>query len=288
MDTKTYTASIYAATFNKDDMPSDSANDLFSTVFKDGKPIDIPTWTNKGRTYELVVQSAGTGCYKGIIKKFCRDPLPHAGKPKAQERELEIEDDESTIERSHFLYYKSHHLLIWQENKAFGQVACLSSLLSDLLGHTVVFNPVLTTEATLQILLEQHKPKVIEFSVAAPSNPALYDSKDYSERMLKMMHDLGAMSGSFRVSANAQGMKGRFLDAQNTLTLANNLIKSGKATKVRLELEDISHPVDLLVDRLRDKIEVEMLGRYPVEVNVYEKLAKVKDHFAGELKAIFG
>jgi hypothetical protein len=231
---------------------------------------------------------AGAGCYKGIIKKFTKDPLPHAGKPKAQERELEIQDDESTIERNHFLYYKKNHLLVWQENRSFGQVASLSGYLSEILGQTIVFNPVLTTEATLQLLLERHKPRVIDFSVTAPSNPEQFDATEFDGRTLRMMSDLGAMSGSFRVSANSRGMKGRFLDAKKTMTLANKLISSGQATKVRLELDDISHPIDLLVDRLRDKIEVDMYGRYPIEASVYEQLAIVKDDFDEELTGIFG
>ncbi|PTU71475.1 DUF6731 family protein [Chromobacterium haemolyticum] len=288
MKTKIYTASIFAAAFSKNDVPPDLAQDLFCKLFNDGSSIDIPSWTQKGRQYELVVQTAGAGCYKGIIKKFTKDPLPHAGKPKAQERELEIKDDESTIERSHFLYYKKNHLLVWQENRSFGQVASLSGYLSEILGQTIVFNPVLTTEATLQLLLDRHKPRVIDFSVTAPSNPDRFDATGFDGPTLRMMSDLGAMSGSFRVSANSRSMKGRFLDAKKTMTLAKKLVSSGQATKVRLELDDISHPIDLLVDRLRDKIEVDMLGRYPVEVSVYEQLAKVKDDFGEELTGIFG
>lgn len=288
MTTKPFTVSIYTASFSKNDMPSNLAKDLFCTLCQDGDPVDIPAWHNRGYTYELVAKPAGTGCYKGIVKKFGRDPLPHAGKPKQTERKLDIKADESTIERSHFLYFPKNHILVWQENKAFGQVTCLNGILSESIKNTVTFNPVLTTEETRSLMLEQHKPKVIEFAVASPTNSSFFDPNNYSDRTLRMMQDLGAMTGSFRISANAQGIKGRCLDAAKTLKLVDSLLASGDATKVRLELENISHPVDLFSDRLKEKFEVEMSGRYPIEDHIYEQLAKAKDRFAEELSSIFG
>lgn len=76
MATKGYTGSIYTASFSKNDMKAELAADLFSFFFKDGNPIDIPVWKSNGYAYELVVQKAGVGCYKGKIKRFGRDPLP--------------------------------------------------------------------------------------------------------------------------------------------------------------------------------------------------------------------
>lgn len=283
MDRKSFGASFHTAT-HAVGIANGIANDLFAAfAVANPQAFDIGAYT-----YQIVVRRTAPGCYKGELKRYGHDNLPHAGTIAGPERELELLDEEKTIERNYFLFFQRRRLLVWQDNRRVSSVGTLGQVMSLALGTTVSFNPVMTPEATRALMLENHRPKTIEFSVTAPRNPQMYNRNDDSARILNMLNGLGGMSGSFRISANALGMRGRVLDAARTLVLGNSLVESGHARKVKLELEGVDHPIDLFADRLKARITVEMRGRYPVREHIYQELQAVTDHFAPQLNEILG
>lgn len=283
MDRKSYGASFHQAT-HAVGIPSEIASDLLG-AFVVAEPVAIEIGTY---TYKIVVERTSSGTYKGELKRYGRDNLPHAGTLEGPERELELLEEEKTIERNYFLFFQRRRLLVWQDNRRVSSVSTLGQVISLALGTTVSFNPVMTPEATRALVLQNARPKTIEFSVAAPKNPQMYDRNDDSTRILNMLNGLGGLSGSFRISANTQGVRGRVLDAARTLVLGNSLVESGYARKVKLELDGIDQPIDLFEDRLKGKITVEMRGRYPVREHIYQELQAVVDEFALQLNEIFG
>lgn len=283
MDRKSFNASFHTAT-HEVGIPADLAADLFA-----GFAVPEPAAFNVGSyTYKIVVTRTAPGCYKGELKRYGNDNLPHAGTIEGPERELELQDEEKTIERNFFLFFQRRRLLVWQDNRRVSSVATLGKVMSLALGTTISFNPVMTPEATRALMLQNHRPRAIEFSVTAPRNPDMFDPKDDSARVLTMLSGLGGMSGSFRISANAQGFRGRVLDAARVLALGNSLVESGQARKVKLEMDGLDHPIDLFADRLKGKITVNMYGRYPVHDSIFAELQALTDEFAPQLVEIFG
>lgn len=237
--------------------------------------------------YVLRVTRSGPNVYRGEFKKYGKDDLPHAGTLEGEERELELAQEEMTIDRNYFLFFKQAKLLVWQENRRASTVQVLGRYLSSTLNHTVAFNPVMTPEATRAFMLERHRTKSIEFSVARPLNPAMYNGAGDGDRILQLLAGMGGMTGTFKISANAPGIRGRVLDAARALGLGNQLIDSGNARRVKVSLEGVEHPIDLIADRLRMPISVEMNGRYPVPASIYAELQRVRDAFEEDLAAIF-
>lgn len=278
---KTYTMSIYEGT-SSTTLPDDFQKDYFSPFEKNERF----SYDFKDITYELSVMKVGK-MYKGHIRKYCNDPLPHAGKPGGEERELEIQDDELTIERCHFLYFPENHILVWQENNRCGGVSKLSLVLSDKLKNNVSFEPILTTEEALNHILQRHPARAVEYGFAKPKNAEFYKESGFSEASLRLLNDSGSMSGSFILRANKRGTKGVF-SASKIRSIINGLRRSKQITKLQITLEDISHPIDLLANRLKDKKEVKMNGKYPIEGDIYSQLQKVKDQFQEELNDHFG
>lgn len=231
---------------------------------------------------------AEIGIFHGQLKRYGRDDLPHAGTPDGLERELEMAEEEMTIERNYFIFYQHRKLLVWQENRRASSVQMLGKYLSTTLGHTVSFPPIMTMEDTRAMMLQNHAPKLLEFTVARPLNPAMYDAADDSQRVMEMLAGLGALSGSFRISANRMGVRGRVLDAARTIALGNALVDSGQARRVKLALEGVEHPIDLIHDRLRGKANVEMNGRYPVPASIIHELVGAKDDAEEQLQGILG
>lgn len=283
MDRKSYNASFHTAS-HEVGIAEDLAADLFGQFAGvDPAPIEIGSYT-----YKIVVIRTAPGCYKGELKRYGNDNLPHAGTLVGPERELELQEEEKTIERNFFLFFQRRRLLVWQDNRRVSSVATLGKVMSLALGTTISFNPVMTPEATKALMLQNHRPRTIEFSVTTPRNPAMYDPDDDSARVLNMLNGLGGMSGSFRISANAMGVRGRVLDAARALGLGNSLVESGYARKVKLELEGLDHPIDLFADRLKGKIVVNMAGRYPVHASIFQELQALTDEFSPQLVEIFG
>lgn len=282
-DQKKFNVSLYQARHQNDALPA-LVRDLIGR-FVD---VDTPVIHYGDYRYKLLVVREGVNSYRGELKRFGHDDLPHAGTLDGAERELELDDEEMTIERNYFLFFPQRRLVVWQENRRACSVAILGRYLSDVLGTTITFDPVLTPDAARDMLLERYPPKVLDFTVARPLNPDMYDPNDDSGRVMRLLAGLGGLTGSFRISANATGMRGRLLNAVQALQLCNAIVQSGHATKVQLELDGIDHPIDLLMDRLRAKITVEMLGRYPVPASIYAGLWEVKDSFNDELIALFG
>ncbi|AMP74858.1 hypothetical protein RALBFv3_12080 [Ralstonia solanacearum] len=85
-----------------------------------------------------------------------------------------------------------------------------------------------------------------------------------------------------------RGIRGHLLDAIRALNLGRELVASGHASKVRLEVENVDHPIDLMADRLKSEVTVNTQGRYPVPQDLYAALSGVKDDFEEQLVGIFG
>jgi hypothetical protein len=280
---KRFYAALYQAE-HQPDLPPHVEGDLLGR-FADNEPQVIARGDYR---YELIVERIAPGRYRGELKRYGNDDLPHAGRPRGHERELELSEEEMTIERNYFLFHQDTKVLTWQENRRASSTTMLSRYVSDVLGFTVTFAPLLTQEATRAFLLQRHRPKVIEFSVARPLNPSMYEGTGESERILRLIAGLDGLTGSFRISANSVGIAGRVLDAARVFRLGNELVESGHARKVRLELEGLNHPIDLITDRLRTKIEVEMAGRYPARHSVFAALQAAREELSQELTAILG
>ncbi|WP_118186009.1 DUF6731 family protein [Paraburkholderia phosphatilytica] len=275
--------SLYQATLQQD-APQAIQNDLFAHF-----AANPPVVQQYGEVrYHLAVNQIANGIYRGELKRYANDDLPHAGIPNGPERELEMQAHEMTIERNHFLYYQNRKVIVWQENRRSGPVSALARYLSSSLGSTIAFYPVLTRQATLELLLQDHRPKVLEFTVARPLNPQLYQHAPDTNRVMNLLAGIGGLTGSFRISANGKGIRGQLLDAARAITLGRELVASGHASIVRLEVEDLDHPIDLMADRLKSEVTVNTQGRYPIPQDIYAALGGVKDEFEQELVGIFG
>ncbi|QDH59501.1 hypothetical protein [Pandoraea pnomenusa] len=281
MPTKAFNVSFYQA--HMPELPVAIANDLLAPLIIDPPLIEFGAYR-----YKLHVEPVGGGVCRGQFKRYGRDDLPHAGTPDGAERELELLEEEMTIERNYFLYYPARKLLVWQENRRASVVQTVGKYLTQRFGHTVTFEPFMTVEATRALMLQNHPPKLLEITVARPLNPQMYDANDDSRRIMEMLAGLGALTGSFRISANSMAVKGRVLDAARTLALGNSLVESGQARRVKLALEGVEHPIDLINDRLRGKANVEMNGRYPMPDSIYNELLGAKDDAEEQLRELLG
>lgn len=66
------------------------------------------------------------------------------------------------------------------------------------------------------------------------------------------------------------------------------LARSGLARVSRIKIEDSEHPIDLIADRVQEKMTVELDGRYPDPDSIYNELMAAKDRRQDDLDRFFG
>jgi hypothetical protein len=232
-------------------------------------------------------QFHGGASFKGVFAKLRKNDIPHIGALGGSEREIGIQDDEGVIEKNYFLYFKKNQLLVYQSNFNGSTITALETYFSKRLNTATSFHPILRLDAMQSFLKNELKPTCIEFKIASPTNPAMYDSDDFSRHIISLMSETGGASLGLTINAGGRGKnkKSLFMDIKQTL---KNLVLKGDVTAAKIKLDGIEHPVDLLADRIIAIRKVKMNGRYPVEDDMYAALLTAKDEYESALSQYFG
>lgn len=282
-NTRNVSVGFYTCGLNDDDAARPGAADLLAPLVGGA----ARTIQLRGTPCILVAQPVGQA-YRAEFKRYRNDALPHAGRPGGAERELGLDPDEWLLHRNHFLFFPRKRLVVWQENRLSAPVDLLGSYLTEALGFTVSIDPVMTSQATRELLLGRLRPRSLEFSVTTPRNPAMFPADREDGQIMRILAGLQGLTASFRISANGRGVRGRVLDAARALALGNSLVDNGLAQTAKIHLEEMNHPIDLLADRLRTRVEVEMAGKYPQRESMFAELERARVDNQDELEAILG
>lgn len=287
MDTKRFKVRFYTGQVGADGSEGQVSEILgLMAKHKECPVVRIGNLDYEIRELELL---GGGASYRGVFAKFRSDDLPHVGEPGGPERDLDIGRHEGLLEKNHFLYFRKHELLVYQENGNGSLVGRLGDYLSHHLNITTVFQPVLQPDAARRLLRGEVKPMSLELSFTRPTNAEWYPPDDFGRDLFALMHSAAGAKVHIRLSGAGRGPLRQPL-AQRVKRAAANLV-SGIAVKVaRLEVDEdgLRHPIDLVADRLFSMMEVAMEGRYPVPASIYGGLRRVKDEHNRALEDIFG
>lgn len=260
----------------------------------DGKTLfDALTHLAKNTTY----QECGSGNYeltglkphpkvvRGAIRKFDHENIPHAGKLGGKERTLDLDRDEGLVNKSYFSYHKNENLFIWQRNTRNCWATTFAEMLSDVLGATVSLNPVINHQAIQQMMDGKTTIRSLELSFSGNPNAVETNSGDFSDHAMMML--AGANGYASRVVIRGNGhskhSSDRFLDSK-VATVMRKLVKQNDVKAAKIRLENMTHPIDLVSDKVVSIQPVEMDGRYPIESSIQTALSNVhKDYRAGRL-----
>lgn len=235
---------------------------------------------------ELVSFNDGTS-FRGVFAKIRTTDIPHIGGTDGEEREIDLEDDEGVLEKNHFLYFQQHELLVFQSNGNGSTVEAFGRYFSDIVNHTTVFNAVLKADAMRRMMRADLEPRIIELSVARPTNPDLYPNNDWSSELFGLMAGINGFKAHIKISAEGTGQaRGKLTELVKRAAAA--MVNNGNASIARIKMAGIEQPIDLIADRVIAQVSVEMNGRYPVPDQMFQALGKAKDQSAGDLDAFFG
>lgn len=232
--------------------------------------------------------------FRGTIAKHRTNDLPHAAKPGGEEREINLEPHENLIEKAHYHFYSDHSLLILQRNffcigaTNFGRYLSIN-------GYVTILNPVIQP-ADLELMMSgKMQVKRAQVRIARPTNVELFQKfdHDFNNSIYQTLNGTAAAVLNITLRGDSRSTKGekRYL----LPTIKEAFIEMQRAFDVRrckIDLEDvdtcIAHPVDLVADRLCYSSEIQSVGRYPPESDLWEALDRAREARSGDLATYFG
>ncbi|UYI50027.1 hypothetical protein OFO16_18700 [Vibrio natriegens] len=162
-------------------------------------------------------------------------------------------------------------------------------------AYVTVLNPIIET-ADLQWLMNNHvQIRTAEFAIARPTNPALFNDveHDFNNSIISTLNGTGTavLNLSLRGNARSDIAEERYL-ASTLKGALRELQTKFDVKKCKLLLENdetlITHPVDLVADRLFYVKTIEVEGRYPPAFEMWLALDEARSEKENELANYFG
>jgi len=274
-------------------LPQLSTDEILSRFRnKYNDPNDNTVRTIRGKTLELRgIEETNYG-YRGVIGKYRTAVLPHAAIPGGAERELDLHKDEHLIEKAFFKYFSDYSLLILQRNR----FALNSHLFSNYLsvnGYATSLNPIIEAADLQRLINNEVNLRSLSLSVARPTNPDLFIDieHDFNNSIVSSLNSSNAAIINLQLRGNGRSNdpEERFLSLnlkQALIELKNRF--NLKKADIQLEENGITHPLDLVTDRLSYYTDIEMLGRYPLAQDMWGSLMEAREEKEQELQNYFG
>lgn len=245
-----------------------------------------------GQSYEIRFLEKTSYGYKGIIGKYKYADLPVAAVPGGEEREIELEKNEHLLEKCYFCYFSDYSLLIIQRNRFAISPEHFASYLSPS-GYTFCLNPVIEPADLKKLLNNDVNIRALNLTIARPTNPDLFkdSTHDFTNSVVKSLNNSNAASLNIilRGDGHSSTPDQRYLDPKIKRAL---LEMKGKfhlnRAKLSLEENGITHPLDLVTDRLSHNVTVQLSGRYPLAADMWKAIMDSRKTKEAELTAYFG
>lgn len=222
----------------------------------------------------------GGKVFTGVLAVL-RDDAPNIRDGQGAERPILMQPGDSLIEKNHFIFYEDRQLLVWQVNARASHVSRFEHYLSSVSGLMVGFDDIITAASFTRI--SQGIVKKLEVRIAAPKNPALLPSTDWSGRAFELMRGVGATS--IKIDVATRMGKGLL---ENVKQVIHQLKDSGDAESIKVKLAGDSEPIDLVAEAIKGTVSVNMVGMYPDSIDMLRQLQQLKDGKKGALDEFFG
>ena len=218
--------------------------------------------------------------FTGVLAVL-RDDAPNIRDDQGVERPIDLQPGERLIEKNHFMFFKERQLLVWQVNTRASHISRFENYLHAASGLVLGFDDIITAASFKRI--SEGTVKKLEVRIAAPKNPDLIPSDDWTAQAMDMMRGVGATS--IKIDVSTRTKKGLMPAVKDVI---DRLKDSAEAESIKVKLADESEPIDLVADSIKGKVTVNMLGVYPDPADMFTQLQQLKDAKKGDLDDYFG
>lgn len=236
----------------------------------------LPSIQISGDGYQVRDLTRVGTTWTGTFAKL-RVDAPHIVDRANREREIPLNAGDRIVDKCHFLFKERHNLLIWQVNRNAGGLSKAEQYLAEAFQHYVALPP-LMNEAQLQRVLDGRLYEV-SFSYARPEHIG-DGAPSWNQNAFDMMANVHAAQAKFLLRAPRGGGL-----AQAAKNMVRQLVRNASVEKVRVRLTDEQDPIELFLAPLRETIDVELVGRYPVAADVFQALERAHERQRGNIPA---
>lgn len=275
---KKYRVLFFTTSIGQNGLPLSSA---LPNPLVDGLPMpaQLQPRTIEGVEFQVrdFTRIGTTHVWKGVFGRL-RDDAPNLVNAHGHEAAIPLHPNDRLLEKSHFLYFSNHDILVWQVNTDVGYISRFTLYLGELLNMFVQVNAAVGANALERVI--QGTVKNIECKVATPRIP-LGNVPNYSQAMFDLMN--GVHGSTIKVNISA----GRGTLGGNVRRLIQWAVQNPDTKTLKAKIVDEVEPIDLLVDRITDTIHVDLDGHYPNPVDVYAALDQAFTNNRQELAPYF-
>lgn len=213
-----------------------------------------------------------------------RDDIYHKGNKKTGKEELlQLSDDESIIERNYFIFFygKTQDVLIYQNSSLLGNIKNFSSYLTNLTQFLPSLNGNFSSIEMLEIGAEKFVPSStsppitqIEYKLANPKRkkPRVGENP-WIQEQFDEMNSLGISSQ--KVLLTNRSRKGLSKKIWNIVT---TLLTNDQTKTLKISLQNIEQPIDLLNNILKDKFSITAVSRKEVDPKeIFNRIRELKE-----------
>lgn len=229
-----------------------------------------------GSDYQLrAVSHSNDGIVSGCFVRF-REDRPIAGSRNHDiEKPVDLADDEEVLDKNHFLFFKkgAAYVLAYQSTMEGGSAQALGRYIAAIIANNIyVTVSDFVSGETLDSLIRGKRVQYVQFKVAKPTaKKYMPDPEDtWSQQAIEFMDNTGATRFEAKIVTYSQ-KRGLLNDVIPSI---KHLMSSKQTKKLKVKVSDISEPIDLFADRIKDKISVELKSGIVVSDDVKAELWK--------------
>ncbi|MGN6983979.1 hypothetical protein ACTHSL_03010 [Neisseria sp. P0008.S010] len=194
----------------------------------------------------------------GSLTRLREDVPPVGSAEQNTERDIELKANEGFLEKSHFIISKEisgRELISFQYAIEAGTVNTLGKLLQKLITHAdeVEILEIIRQDAMHRVM--NGEVRYLEYTIAKPRTEDYIAEDDFTKSALELMNDSNAtkFDGKISIHARKKGLSKWIKEEISTL------IKQSETTKrLKVKLNEIEMPIDILKDQIKTKISVEI------------------------------
>ena len=233
----------------------------------------------------------------GVVSKLRLRDIPHAAQAGAPDHALDLDDDEGLIEKAHFSLRVDSGVMVLQRNRTAVGALHFAVMLSRLTGWHVSLTPIATQNAMQRLQSQKNTIRKVELRIARPNGdasitPAISDNPRWNDAVVNALSDSGGYAINVTITGKPRAVgQNRFLGAKvlsGIKSLLHDQDSSVERARVSYDDEDSDDPgyVDLLLDRIIEKTEVEADDHYPNASEMWRAQRDAYTHRLSEIKDV--
>jgi hypothetical protein len=226
---------------------------------------------------------------RGYFVRF-RPDVPLSGNRKDNvEIPVELADGHEILERNFFSLFigETYEVLAFHQALEGGSISGLARYFSALAGDNLVvsFNDILTL-ASLDELLKGRMIKHIQFKIAKPRSKSYApDPEDiWTNEGMRFMDETGATTFQAKLATRSP-TRGLLSKVKEPL---KQLLASPQTRQLKIKLSDVAEPIDLFAERIKARIEVDLVNGIPDPAKVYSSIYGAKARLDRDFVTYFG